>query len=339
MTALADRATRTGPPLPLARGPLSARVRAALAAPAATVLDTAGVAAADPYGEDLHLALHTLHELHYRGFAGVPDEREWDPALMPLRQALEERFLGALRADVPVGRTVDETFAELLVEPADHTGSVAYHLEHAGTCEQLREYAILRSLYHLKEGDPHTWVIPRLTGRAKAGMVAVQYDEYGAGRAEDMHARLFAGLMNDLGLETRYGHYVDAAPAPALALVNMMTLFGLRRSLRGALVGHFAGVEVTSSPSSRRIAAAMRRTGAGPAAERFYTEHVEADAVHEQVVRREVIGGLLAEEPHLAADVALGAEATVLLEDHLAAHLLGAWHEGRSALRDVPGAR
>ncbi|NED87799.1 iron-containing redox enzyme family protein, partial [Streptomyces sp. SID11233] len=87
--------------------------------------------------------------------------------------------------------------------------------EHEGTKEQLREYAALRSLYHLKEADPHAWVIPRLTGRAKAGMVAIEYDEYGAGRAEHVHARLFAGLMADLGLETRYGHYVDAAPAPA----------------------------------------------------------------------------------------------------------------------------
>ncbi|MDT0412626.1 MULTISPECIES: iron-containing redox enzyme family protein [Streptomyces] len=339
MTTTTDRAPRTGPALPEARGPLSARVRAALTAPEVPAVDTAGAATADPYGEDLHVALHTLYELHYRGFAGVPEDHEWHPALMPLRRALEERFLGALRADVPGGRDVSEVFDRLLVEPADHTGSVAYHLEHEGTGEQLREYAALRSLYHLKEADPHLWVVPRLTGRAKAGMVAIQYDEYGAGRAEGMHARLFADLMTDLGLETRYGHYVDAAPAPALAVVNMMTLFGLRRSLRAALVGHFAAVEVTSSPGSRRIAAAMRRTGAGPAAEHFYAEHVEADAVHEQVVRREVIGGLLADEPGLAADVAFGAEATDLLEDHLAAHLLGAWREGRSALRNTPGAR
>ncbi|EDY44589.1 iron-containing redox enzyme family protein [Streptomyces sp. SPB074] len=325
------------PALPTARGPLSARVLTALAAPGPlAVLDTAGVAAADPYGEDPQLALYALYELHYRGFAGVPDEREWEPALMPLRRALEDRFLAALRADVPGGGSAAEVLGALLVEPAGHSGSVAYHLEHEGTKEQLREYAALRSLYHLKEADPHQWVIPRLTGRAKAGMVAIEYDEYGAGRAEHMHARLFADLMTDLGLETRYGHYVDAAPAPALAVVNLMTLLGLRRALRGALVGHFACVEVTSSPGSRRLAAAMRRTGAGPAAEHFYAEHVEADAVHEQVVRREVIGGLLAEEPGLEADVAFGAEATTLLEDHLSTHLLTAWRAGRPALRQ-PG--
>jgi hypothetical protein len=331
-TATSNRLT-TGPALPAARGPLSAGLMAALTTPGRPTPDAREATVADPYGDDLQLALYLLYELHYRGFAGVDDDREWDPALMPLRREMEARFLGALRRDVAGGRSTEEAFGELLVESTDHEGSVAYHLEHDGELWQLREYAALRSLYHLKEADPHAWVIPRLRGRAKAGMVAIEYDEFGAGRAENIHARLFADLMGDLGLETAYGHYLDAAPAAALATVNMMTLFGLHRALRGALVGHFACVEVTSSPGSRRLAAAMRRTGAGPAAEHFYAEHVEADAVHEQVVRREVIGGLLADEPHLEPDVAFGADATVFLEDRLGAQLLSAWRAGRSALR------
>ena len=161
----------------------------------------------------------------------------------------------------------------------------------------MREYAAQRSLYHLKEADPHAWVLPRLWGRAKAGMAAVEFDEFGGGRADRVHARLFADLMTDLGLDTTYGRYLDEGTAEALATVNLMSLLGLHRALRGALVGHFAAVEITSSPASRRLAEAMRRTGAGPAAEHFYDEHVEADAVHEQVVRHDVIGGLLAEEP------------------------------------------
>ncbi|MET7683368.1 iron-containing redox enzyme family protein [Streptomyces sp. NPDC005423] len=319
--------------LPAARGPLSAGLFATLSSPQQAPPDLAGAATADPYGEDLHLALYALYELHYRGFADVAEDREWDPALMPLRRALEDRFLDALRADVPAGRSVDDAIGELLVESTDHSDSVAHYLEHSGELWQIREYAALRSLYHLKEADPHAWVIPRLSGRAKAGMVAIEYDEFGAGRAENIHAQLFADLMTDLGLDTRYGHYLDVAPAPALAVVNMMTLFGLHRARRGALVGHFACVEVTSSPGSRRLAAAMRRTGAGPAAERFYAEHVEADAVHEQVVRREVIGGLLADEPHLESDIAFGADVTTYLEDRLSAHLLEAWRDGRSAFR------
>ncbi|MFD8638450.1 iron-containing redox enzyme family protein, partial [Streptomyces sp. NPDC059656] len=295
---------------------------------------SATAAAADPWGEDLQLALYVLYELHYRGFAGVPDDLEWDPRLIGLRGHLESRMLGALRAELSgAPADVDAAFGPLLEEPVDLSGSLSHYLATEGELWQLREYAALRSLYHLKEADPHLWVVPRLTGRAKAAMVAVEYDEFGSGRSERIHARLFADLMADLGLDPAYGHYLERAPAPVLATVNLMSLFGLHRSLRGALIGHFASVEVTSSPGSRRLVRAMRRCGAGPAAEHFYAEHVEADAVHEQVVRHEVIGGLLAVEPRLEADVAFGCAATGLLEDRLSAHVLRSWTAGESALR------
>ncbi|MFG2749503.1 iron-containing redox enzyme family protein [Streptomyces xanthophaeus] len=325
--------TASAPRLADGRGELSDAVVAALRSHGTPVYAPGAVRAADPWGEDLHLALYLLYELHYRGFEGVADEREWDPDLLRLRQAMEERFLHALRTELgDAPRSAEEAFAPLLVEPLDLSGSLSHQLEKDGALWQLREYAALRSLYHLKEADPHAWVIPRLTGRAKAAMVAIEYDEFGAGRAASMHAQLFADLMVDLGLDPTYGHYLAQAPAPLLATVNLMSLFGLHRALRGALVGHFACVEVTSSPGSRRLAKAMRRCGAGPAAEHFYAEHVEADAVHEQVVRHEVIGGLLAAEPHLEADIAFGCAATVLLEDRLADHISSAWAAGRSAL-------
>jgi hypothetical protein len=284
------------------------------------------------YGDDLQLALYVCYELHYRGFADVSAEPEWDPDLLRTRAALEHRYLSALRADTPVHESVDDALAQILVEPVDGTG-VSHHLRDKGELWQLREYAAQRSLYHLKEADPHAWVLPRLWGRAKAGMAAVEFDEYGGGRPDRVHARLFADLMTDLDLDTTYGHYLDAACAELLVTVNLMSLFGLHRSLRGALVGHFAAVEITSSPGSRRLAEAMRRTGAGPAAEFFYDEHVEADAVYEQVVRQEVIGGLLEEEPHLAPDVAFGIDATEFVEGRLGARLLDDWNAGRSSLR------
>jgi hypothetical protein len=319
-----------GPRLPAARGPLSAAVREYLLRTGP--LPPAGaVAGAPAYGDDLQLALYLCYELHYRGFTGVSPDREWDPDLLRVRAALEHRFLTALRADTPVHDTVDDALAELLVEPVEGTG-VSHFLCDEGELWHLREYAAQRSLYHLKEADPHAWVLPRLWGRAKAAMAAVEFDEYGGGRPDRVHARLFANLMTDLGLDTTYGRYLDAACAETLATVNLMSLLGLHRSLRGALVGHFATVEITSSPGSRRLAEAMRRTDAGPAAAYFYDEHVEADAVHEQVVRHDVIGGLLDEEPHLAADVAFGIGVTGLLEDRLAARLLTAWRAGRSSL-------
>ncbi|MGI8723604.1 MAG: iron-containing redox enzyme family protein [Geodermatophilaceae bacterium] len=318
--------------LPEPRGPISAAVINALrGAPIALEVpeDT------DPYGEDLQLALYCCYELHYRGFAGVSDDREWDPALLTARAAMERVFLEALRPDVGGAATDDDVDAELatlLVEPVDAHG-VSHHLRRDGELWQMREYVALRSLYHLKEADPQAFVIARLDGPAKAAMVTIEHDEYGGGDPDRMHANLFALMMDALGLSSAYGDYLDIAPAQALAEVNLMSLCGLHRGLRGALIGQFATVELTSSPGSDRLVKALRRLDAPNAAVDFYAEHVEADAVHEQLVRRGVIAPLLAAEPELARDVVFGVRASVLLADRLSALLLDRWVQGRSALR------
>src|SRR5581483_8197887 len=103
---------------------------------------------------------------------------------------------------------------------------------------QLREFAIHRSAYQLKEADPHTWGVPRLAGRAKAALVHIQTDEYGNGDAPAMHSTLFADTMRALGLDPTYGAYVEVLPGATLATGNLVTMFGLHRRLRGALVGH-----------------------------------------------------------------------------------------------------
>lgn len=326
-----------GPSLPAPRGPLSAAVRDVLAGEAGveTLVDltsSPAPAAADPYGDDLQLALYACYELHYRSFAGVDPELEWVPELLALRRAMERPFLAALRAEVVGGDDVDGELDQLLVEPVDGWGP-SYFLAERGERRHVAEYVALRSLYHLKEADPQSWVIPRLEGQAKASLVSVQHDEYGAGRGERLHARLFADMMVELGLDAAYGAYLDVAPAAVLATVNLMSLCGLHRSLRGSLIGQFAMVEITSSPGSRRLASAMERLGVGPTSMAFYLEHVEADAVHEQVVRRGVIADLVAREPELAADVVFGLQASALLEDRLAQQLLGAWDADRSPLR------
>lgn len=327
--------TSTAPSLPAPRGPMSAALVAALSggAPPAS-LRAFAVDTADPFGEDLQLALCLCYELHYRGFDGVASGWEWEPALLEVRRTLEAAFLSALRAEVAGGDDVAAVLDEQLVEPVDGDG-VSHHLRDHGELWQLREYVTHRSIYHLKEADPHAWVIPRLRGRAKAALVAVEYDEFGGGRAEMMHAQLFADLMDELGLDSSYLAQLDAVPAPMLATVNMMSMFGLHRALRGAMVGHFAVAEITTAPSAQRMADALERLGVGPRGTLFFTEHIEADAVHEQILRRDVIGDLLRTEPDLAQDLVFGIQATNLLEERLGDHLLGCWRSDpvRSSLR------
>ncbi|WP_331766146.1 iron-containing redox enzyme family protein [Embleya sp. NBC_00896] len=327
----------TEPDLPNGRGPLSEAVLTALRHPPGVGLEIAAPSAdADAFGEDLQLALYVCYELHYRGFAQVDPGWEWDPDLLRLRAELEAVFLRGLRAEVDTDCDVDAALAPLLVEPLDGTG-VSHHLLERGDLDQFREYVVHRSLYHLKEADPQAWLLPRLTGRAKAGMVAVEFDEYGGGRAERMHAHLFADLMRGLGLDPTYGHYLDRVPAPMLAVVDLMSLFGLHRQHRAMAVGQFAAIEIGSSPNSARLARALERLEVrDPACAFFYTEHVEADAVHEQLVRRDVLGAMTREEPSLERDVVFGIRAGELVEDRLAAHLLTAWEAGRSSLPAGP---
>ncbi|GAA2433274.1 iron-containing redox enzyme family protein [Actinomadura vinacea] len=332
------------PSLPEPRGRLSEAVVTMLArSPSSSRTCTRSLAAArgaDPFGDDLQLALHICYELHYQGFDEVDAAWEWAPSLLELRGAMESTFLTALRAGTPGGDDAAGVLDELLVEPAG-AGAVPRHLRQAGEWWQLREYLAHRSVYHLKEADPHAWVLPRLRGRAKAALVAVEFDEFGGGRAERMHSRLFADLMEEAGLDSSYGAYVGLVHAPTLAITNMMSLFGLHRSLRGALVGHFAAAEITTGPSARRFAAVLHHFGVGERGTRFYTEHIEADAVHEQVLRRDVVGVLLAEDPRLAADVVLGVQATGLVEQRFENHLLACWRAPapRTSLRrPLPGA-
>lgn len=317
------------PRLPEPRGPLSAAVIEALRSGVSVDLP---IGSADPLGEDLQLALYCCYELHYRGFADVPDEREWDPAVLTIRAAMERVFVDRLRAEVEPGDDVAAELDALLVEPVEPTG-VSQYLRTTGERWQVREYVTHRSLYHLKEADPQAWVIPRLSGAAKAGLVTVEHDEYGAGDARRMHSELFAQMMRALDVDPAYGAHLDAAPAETLAEVNLMSYCGLHRSMRGALVGQFAAVELTSSPGSDRLVRAFRRLNLPDAAIAFYAEHVEADAVHEQVVRRGVIAPLLADEPHLAADVVFGIRAAEFLAGRFADHVLAGWTQGASSLR------
>jgi hypothetical protein len=324
--------------LPQPRGAVSELLLGTLPRPVAPV-----GTAPDPDGEeDLQLALYLCYELHYRGLPGVDERWEWEPSLIALRGALEQRFEAAVRRDVPVPDAGgdDMDLALRAVEAADEAPSLSTHLEREGTIEQYLEFVAHRSAYQLKEADPHSWALPRLSGGPKAAMVEIQADEYGGGDPERIHAAMFARGMEALGLDARYGAYVDHLPAVTLATVNLMSLFGLHRRLRGAIVGHLALFEMTSSIPNRRYGRGVRRLGyTDPAAVAFFDEHVEADAVHENVAAVDLAGGLARQEPQLTGQILWGARALLALEREWAQRVLSAWAAGASSLRPPAAAK
>ena len=330
--------------LPEPRGPLTAALCADLAGGTTLSARTAEQARALPEpadpadvlrDDDVQLALAICYELHYRGFDGVDEAWEWDPALLGVRRELERRHLAALRALVPAPSVPDAPVDEQLaaVIASDDGPSLSRWLARNGTLEQWREYLAVRSVYHLKEGDPHSFAIPRLSGKAKSAMVEIQADEYGGGSADRMHTELFAGMMRDLGLDDTYGALWDAAPAGAFASVNTMSLFGLHRRWRAAAAGHLAAVEMTSSEPSRRYSTGLKRLGFTERTTVFDVEHVEADAVHEQIAAVDMCGPLVADDPSLREDVLFGAACSLAVDALVATDLLAAWESGRSGLR------
>ena len=334
--------------LPEARGAFTSATAEVLSGPPAAVPHLAVVADETVRGsddvladDDVQLGLTVLYELHYRGVDGVDDAWEWEPTLLAARRVLERAVEHELRRrfDRPELRTltpdaVPRTLFDLTEGSEGPT--LASHVARHATVEQVREMCVLRSVYQLKEADPHSWGLPRLDGRAKSALVEIQADEYGGGRPGQMHSELFAETLRALALDDTHGAYVDVAPALTLASVNVMHLFGLHRRWRGAMVGHLAAYEMTSSEPCKQYARGLRRLGLPEDAAAFFDEHVTADAVHEQLAAYDLAGSLVAAEPRLAGDVLFGATTLLGLDELAGDATLEAWRSGRSALRQ-PG--
>jgi len=321
--------------LPSARGPFSEEILGLLAG--GGVRSQRPSPPEDPLGDDdLHLALYLAYELHYRGLPGVPDDLEWDASTLGVRRRLESVFEACLRRTIGHLEVEPGELADVLRAIASPPGddSLSAFVEREATVDQVREFLIHRSAYQLKEADPHSWVIPRLEGAAKTMVMEIQYDEYGSGDPAWMHAELFRSTMIAAGLDGSYGAYIDRLPGTTLATVNLISLFGLHRRWRGALVGHLAAFEMTSSLPNRGYGNGFRRLGFDAEARRFFDEHVVADSVHE-VLACDLAVEVASREPVLAGDIIFGAQALDLLEGRSSAALLRAWSAGTSTLLEA----
>lgn len=315
--------------LPTPRGPLSGAVADTLRGhrPVAAVVDVEAGGRGDE-----QLALWMLYELHYRGFAEVPDQLEWDPDVLRLRRRLEVVLEERLRARFPGHRpgTGTDLGTALLDYVEQHEGpALSPFVQRRADRSQVLTLLRHRSLYHLKEFDPTAWVIPRLPAAPQAALLELAFDEYGCGDPNRLHSHLFAEGLAAVGLDPTPAAYVDEAPVEVLEQNNAMSLLGLHRRLRGAALGHLAAFEASSSIPSRRIAMGFQRLELPQALVDYYLEHVAADAVHEQLAARSICAVLLEQEPALTEDVWFGAFTCLDLESRYASRMLASWQDGQ----------
>ena len=339
--------------LPPPRGPLTTGMFSALLGGSALPVDDlltdvrdADVSGVGAGNDDFHLALWCAYQLHYSGFDGVDDRWEWDPDLLRVRGAMEARFEAELRSRTAEvvqealhgdGDVGDRLFA--LTERFEGP-SLATHLHRDASREQLLEFMMHRSIYNLGESDPQAFTLPRIGGAAKVALAEILYDEFGAGRPERLHSTLFAAAMRGCGLDAEFGAYVPDVPGTTLAVTNAMNLFALHRVNAGAALGHFGAFEATSSEPSRHLVAAIERLGLPDEVRAYFDEHVEADAVHEQIAFRTICGGLATSDPSQIPELFFGAATCLVTEADAGAALLQAWSCGRSSLsRSARGRR
>lgn len=327
------------PDLPLPRGSLGVRLFDRLMQAPHELPRRLGCGTG-PLDDDEVLALYVCYELHYRGFASVDENWEWEPSLLRLRARLEHRMVEQLYKEIGPPKPCRDVVAALREVLDSGSGpSLSSYMRDRGTLRQFREFAIHRSVYQLKEADPHTWAIPRLHGEAKAALVTIQADEYGSGVERDMHSTLFAQTLRGLSLGASYGAYLHVVPASTLATVNLISLFGLHRRWRGALVGHLSIFEMASVGPNRAYGDALRRLGFDSSVTRFYDVHVEADAIHQDIAAHQLAAGLVRSEPELAGDIVFGARSIMATEGRFARHLLDSWGQDASSLDETARAQ
>ena len=169
------------------------------------------------------------------------------------------------------------------------------------------------------------WAVPRLPTAPKAALVELLYDEYGTGDPNRLHAHLFGRGLAACGLSDTYGAYIDEASLEVLEENNAMSMFGLNRRMRAAAVGHLAAFEATSSLPSRRIAQGLSRLDFPDEMVDYYLEHVEADAVHEQLAVANICATLIERDPDLHDDVFFGAFTCLDQAGRFARRMLTQW--------------
>ena len=274
--------------LPLPRGPVTEQLLDHLVRPVHE-LPPLPLTDADPLtDDDLALALYLCYELHYLGLPDVDEAWEWEPTLLRERRRLEhdlERRLVEVVGHVPVGVSRDRRHRGAAAPGVRRRRSVALGLHGSSAARSRRCGSSRCTAPRTSSRRP----IPT-RGRSRASPAGPRPRSSTSSRGstaradpQDVHANLFAEVMAALDLDPTYGAYLDRIPGVTLSTCNLVSLFGLHRRWRGALVGHLALFEMTSVGPMGRYQAALERMGLGRQATRFYEEHVIADERHQEV--------------------------------------------------------
>ncbi|NKV12092.1 iron-containing redox enzyme family protein [Rhodococcus hoagii] len=274
-----------------------------------------------------------LYELHLQGIDGVDDRWEWESASRRGPAAagatVRRRYPRAPgdRVAAARGRFGDDVVAALWEmnaptrEPglSDFMARTRCSSSSANCSSPVAETSCVR-LTSTPSASPH--------GRGpKAALLEIQIDEYGQGRLDRMHSRLFATTMRELGRSDAYAHYLDAVSPRDVGDVECAVLFRGAPPHLGALVGHLCAIETTSALPSKKYSAGLHARY-GSAATLFFDEHVRRIPSTSRSRSATPRGRSGERSAELLDDVLLGAAACLALDDLLGEHVTDCWSRG-----------
>jgi hypothetical protein len=319
--ARGTRARRPRPtPLPRPRGPLSGALRTLLAGPPTRdgsllasryITDLWSPEDDVPWwraGDDVAVALIYLAELRRRGFEGVDDGWEGHPLLATAHRTLSEPVRRGLaemrRACEPMSRATGYGVVRLVLAMVANA-STSDHVAAAGFREPFEDEVVITAVQRLRERDAHAALIPSLAGAPRHLLARTLAAGVAEGDVDDEREAVSA-VLRALELQDSTGAHLDALPGAALWRLAVLDHLVTHRSLRAAALGWLTAADAMAAAGRFVTGDALRARGFDPA-----TTAAWDACVMGEMTTLEATEHLVEAEPHLAADVLLGARACV----------------------------
>ncbi|MBW4029232.1 MAG: iron-containing redox enzyme family protein [Acidobacteria bacterium] len=319
------------PLIPWARGPLSTAVIDALQRGRSAFGPPPSLEHVDVLtDDDFQLALYLCYETSYREFNATDWRR--DAGLQDFRTQLERFFESRLRVEVErwehgSGASPLRRLDELL--DYSRMTLLARFVSEFGTLEHLRELCVHQSVIHVHEDDSRPLVMTPSSG---AVPVTRAHDRFSR-REKDRDGRGVTAQLSDtmtaLGLDPSSGSYVEMAPGPTLALLNLTSMFADQEKFRAAYLGQLAAAVSSSAASREPISRALGKFGIDALGRRFFDNVASVDPRLARIARDRGESGYLETE---LDSLLFGATAMRVLEGGFVTHLLAAWERKATSL-------
>jgi hypothetical protein len=259
----------------------------------------------------LHESLAAIYRLHFvRG--ETAKDAQFDPFIVRVQRDLERAWLAYEDARVPdlgdvpsdIGEFVG-WFRDLVLQQHSVSDHELFHfLERGASRGAIELFLKNESTLDARFDDLIALAQVGISDEPKLELARNYWDEMGNGNIEDMHTRLFDGLLEDLGID---GSAMDSVEWTALATGNLLSYVTIHRGRLPEALGTLGAVEMLARRRFMKLTAGFDRVGLLGDAQTYHRLHIEVDSDHTEGWLEHVIAPMVEHEPEARLGIARGA--------------------------------